>query len=1054
MDVDSFGAMVRRRREALRLTRSALAERVSCSEATIKKIERDERRPSPEVAALLAEQLLIPASERATFEFAARGVRVGRTTEQPYPPPPFFRAARSVRSEVFVARERELAYLQAQLDHALARRGRVVFVTGDAGAGKSALVRAFAERSCRQHPGLIVASGACTAYVGIGDPYLPFRELFDLLTGEIALPYEAGGIDDDVARRLWELLPHACDTILDYGADLIGTFRSGQALAARVAQALASGAPVAAHAARLQALLARRASSTPLHQLDLFTQYTRVLQTLAEHVPLLLIVDDLQWADEGSLSLLFHLARRISGHRLLIVGMYRPLETSSTSSESHHPLQSVVNEIQRLHGTRAIDLGESDRQEFVDALLDSEPNRLGLAFRTALYRQTAGHALFTVEMLRDMHERGALVRDVTGMWVEGPSPDWATLPARVEGVIRERLDRLPANLRRLLTAASVEGEIFTAEVVAAALGLAPEAVNHALGVELTDQQRLVEAEAGRDLDGQQLHRFRFRHNLFQTYLYAAAGSTERAGLHYAIGRALERLHAPSVERIAPGLARHYIAAGAPAAAMRALAIAAKEAHRLFAIGEALRSYDQALALAELHPEAAGLEAVIRLRELRGSTRAQAGEFAGAVADLEAALAAYPPDDARRRSALTALGMTHRRQDNYRAARRYLAEALELARAEEDAPGTADILYHLGTVAWSAGDNTEASTVHEEAVAICRREGLGGLVAMQALHGWGEALFAQARPNHAIDMFTESLELARAANDRSYEAENLMMLGFAYAGFTGVGNYPRAITCFDEALAISQAVQLDWHTGYVLVGRGHIRGLRGDYRGGIADLTEALGLTLSEGIARYQIMALDLLGDLVAELGEHERALVLREQALQRAQEAGSRFWLPRQQANLVRARLAVGDLEGVPLLEEALASARQHKQLFHATRCLEGLAALLVCRGAYIEARGYADQLAELARAGGMVEHEALAHFWRGRALLGAGQWVAAQADLVHAVDVADTISRPYLLADAHHTLAMLCAEAGRPEEAERHLAAAHTALTQMQRPSPNGALC
>jgi tetratricopeptide (TPR) repeat protein/transcriptional regulator with XRE-family HTH domain len=1045
---DSFGGMVRRRREALRLTRGALAARVSCSEATIKKIERDERRPSPDVAALLAEHLLVPAGEREAFQIWARGVRVAQASEPVYPLPPFARGPTPVRAEIFVARERELAYLHTQLGHALAYRGRVVFVTGSAGSGKSALVRAFAQRSCNQHPGLVAVSGACTAYVGIGDPYLPFREQLDLLTGEIALPYESGSIDGEVARRLWQLLPQACDALLDQGPDLIGTFRSGQALAARLAQALAAGAPVAAQAARLQALLARRATPAPLHQLDLFTQYTRMLQTIAEHRPLLLIVEDLQWADAGSLSLLFHLGRRIAGHRILVVGIYRPLEPGSGAGEAHHPLQPVVNELQRLYGTRGVDLEQIDPQGFIDALLDAEPNRLGPTFRARLYQQTAGHALFTVETLRDMQERGALVCDSAGAWIEGPSPGWATLPARAEGVIRERVDRLPANLRTLLTAASVEGESFTAEVVAETLGLEPDAVSHTLSAVLADQQHLIESEASRDVDGRRLSRYRFRHNLFQTYLYGTTGPTERARLHHAVGAALERLYAQSLEWVAPQLARHYIAAGSAADAVRALTIAAEGARRLFAIGEALRSYDQAIALAEMHPEAAGLGGIIRLRELRGRARAEAGEFAGAVADLETALAAYPSNNPRRREALTALGMTHRRQDHYDAARACLAEALGLARAAGDAPSVADILYHLGTVAWSAGDNAEASAVHEEAVAICRREGLGGLAAIQALHGWGEALIAQARPNRAIAMFAESLALARSAGDRSYQAENLLMLGFAYAGFMGIGQYAQAINCFDEALAISQAAQLDWHTGYVLVARGQARGRVGDYRGGIADLRAALALKLSAGTARYQIMALDLLGDLVAELGEHERALDLREQALRLAQEAGSTFWLPRQQANLALARLAVGDVGGGQLLEAALVLARRREQGFHATRCLEGLAALEVSRGVYADALAYADQLMELARAGGMAEHEAIACFWRGRALLGAGCRAEAEADFHQATDAAKAIGRPYLLIDAHHALAELCAAEDRAAEADRHRAAARVASMQIQRPS------
>ncbi|NIO72144.1 MAG: hypothetical protein GTN71_24745, partial [Anaerolineae bacterium] len=91
------------------------------------------------------------------------------------------------------------------------------------------------------------------------------------------------------------------------------------------------------------------------------------------------------------------------------------------------------------------------------------PNRLGVAFREMLYRQTRGHPLFTIELLRGLQERGDLVQDPEGRWVEGPALDWETLPARVEAVIAERIGRLAEPLRAALRVASVEGEVFTAE---------------------------------------------------------------------------------------------------------------------------------------------------------------------------------------------------------------------------------------------------------------------------------------------------------------------------------------------------------------------------------------------------------------------------------------------------------------------------------------------------------------------------------------------------------------------------------------------------------------
>ena len=91
-----------------------------------------------------------------------------------------------------------------------------------------------------------------------------------------------------------------------------------------------------------------------------------------------------------------------------------------------------------------VGLGQAESRDFVDVLLDSEPNDLSPEFRDLLFRQTRGQPLFTRELLRGLQERGDLVQDAEGRWVEGPKLDWDSLPARVEAVIAERIGRLDA----------------------------------------------------------------------------------------------------------------------------------------------------------------------------------------------------------------------------------------------------------------------------------------------------------------------------------------------------------------------------------------------------------------------------------------------------------------------------------------------------------------------------------------------------------------------------------------------------------------------------------
>ncbi len=502
----------------------------------------------------------------------------------------------------FVARDRELAKLDAFLETALAGQGRVVFVTGDAGSGKTALVSEFTRCAMETHGDVVVAGGKCSAHAGIGDPYLPFREVLQMLTGDIEAQRASGAITAEHAHRLWALLPVAAQALVEVGPSLIDRLVPGETLVLR-AQAFAAGG--AAWQARLEELAKHKGARTDLAdslQADLFEQVTQVLQALACQNPLILVLDDLQWADSGTLSLLFHLGRRLAGRRILIVSAYRPLDLAPGRNGERHPLQPILNELQRDFGEVQVDLNQADGRQFVEAFLDTEPNRLGTAFRETLYRHTDGNPLFTVELLRGLQERGDLVQDEAGHWVEGPTLDWKRLPARVEAVIAERIGRLLADWRQMLAVASVEGEEFTAEVVARVQGADEGQIIRRLSGPLSKQHRLVTAHSVRRVDGRRLCCYRFRHILFQNYLYWSLDEVERARLHEAVGTELEALYGQQAAEISGQLAWHFEAAGMITKAVSYLLQAGNEAVRLSANEEAIAFFSRGIELLETLPE--------------------------------------------------------------------------------------------------------------------------------------------------------------------------------------------------------------------------------------------------------------------------------------------------------------------------------------------------------------------------------------------------------------------------------------------------------------------
>ncbi|NIO71701.1 MAG: hypothetical protein GTN71_22395, partial [Anaerolineae bacterium] len=222
-----------------------------------------------------------------------------------------------------------------------------------------------------------------------------------------------------------------------------------------------------------------------------------------------------------------------------------------------------------------------------------------------LYRQTRGHPLFTVELLRGMQERGDLVQDREGRWVEGPALDWETLPPRVEAVIAERIGRLAQPLQGALRAASVEGETFTAEVVARVRAADEREMVEHLSGELDRRHRLVRAQGIQRMDDQRLSHYRFRHILFQKYLYSNLDQVERAHLHEAVGDTLEALyeeHTEAMVEIAGQLAWHFQEAGMVAKAIGYLRQAGDRAVRLSANEEAIAHFTQGLALLKTLPD--------------------------------------------------------------------------------------------------------------------------------------------------------------------------------------------------------------------------------------------------------------------------------------------------------------------------------------------------------------------------------------------------------------------------------------------------------------------
>lgn len=888
---------------------------------------------------LLAEELGVEPAEETTRLYEQ--IRDGElkapvpSLARPAEPPSFLVEEEPVAVErpVFVARERELAQLDGFLDLALAGEGRVVFVTGEAGSGKTALVQEFTRRAQDVHADLIVASGNCNAHTGIGDPYLPLREILGLLTGDVEARWAAGAITREHARRLWNTLPLAAQALVEAGPDLIDTFIPGAALVERV---VASAAGTVDWLTRLNELVERKATvpgGPGPQQSDLFEQYTRVLQALARQAPLVLVVDDLQWADAGSINLLFHLGRHLAGSRILIVGAYRPEEVALGRGGERHPLEPVVNEFQRDFGDITVDVDQAESRGFVEAFLDSEPNRLGLSFRQMLYRQTRGHPLFTIELLRGMQERGDLVQDQEGRWVEGVALDWETLPVQVEAVIAERIGRLARPLRDALWAASVEGETFTAEVVARVRVTDEREMVGRLSSELDRRHRLVRAQGILRVDGQRLSRYRFRHILFQKYLYNSLDQVERAHLHEDIGNVLEGLYGDRAEEIAVQLARHFQEAGIAEKAVGYLHQAGDKAVRLSANEEAIAHFTRGLEL---------------LKTLPATPERAQQELA-----LQLALAA--PLQAARGYAAPETGRAY-------------ARALELCQQVGETPQLLPALWSLGSFYYARAEHQKSLELTEHILNLAQRMEDPLQVAM-AHWGLGVDLL------HVGELVSARGHLEQVIV--FYDPQQYRSLAFIYGQDPGVSamawaawtlwflGYPdQALERSQEALALAQELDHPFTLGFALnIAGSFFHQLRREAQTAQERNEAMMQLSTEEGFPLFQVLGATFQGWTLAMAGQVEAGIAQMRQGLATWQAMGTGMQRPHLLALLAEACGSAGRAEeGLSALGEALAFVQSSDERYYEAEIHRLKGKLLLMQGDEAEAEANFHKAIEVAR--------------------------------------------------------------------------------------------
>jgi ABC-type transport system substrate-binding protein/class 3 adenylate cyclase len=451
---------------------------------------------------------------------------------------------------LLVGRKQELAALSEALRGLLEGKGAIVSITGEPGIGKTRLV---AEAEERFDGRVRFLTGHAVAYVET-IPYWPVREL---LRGWLGL-----GESDPEARVRLELraqLARTLDNEADAAYPLLATLL-GLALEPEQGQRMRD--------------LARDAV-----QHETFYWIYQLVYALAQERPLCLVLEDLHWSDEATLSLLDELLPAAEQSAVCFVLVHR--------SDPDHPAWQLVDRARRRFRGLFLDLGleplpDADAHALAEADAGGElPEELA----QLLAERTGGNPYFVGEAIRDLRERGALERENGHVVLVGE----ASIPAAIQEALQARLDRLDSEAHELLTTAAVIGRSFDLPLLERLL---PRARLLPTLSELQWLQLLVEERSLPTLE------YRFRHGLVQEVAYGTLVEARRRQLHRRVGEALLELHRDSPAEVYGLLARHFADADEPERAVEYLLKAGDAARAVHAEEEAIELYRRALGFME------------------------------------------------------------------------------------------------------------------------------------------------------------------------------------------------------------------------------------------------------------------------------------------------------------------------------------------------------------------------------------------------------------------------------------------------------------------------
>ena len=656
-----------------------------------------------------------------------------------------------------IGREDELGLLKQAVDRLDSEHGGCFLIGGEAGIGKTRLageVMAYARRK-----GAMVFQGSCL-YSDGPDPYAPFiQALEEALT--------AG--DEDGQKRLLAFIRDEAPELRELTS-------------------------------RLMTVINTRLTGNPFESTEtgvvsrerLFEAVSQTLLFLSGERPVVLLLDDLQWADSGTLQLLHYVLRYTSERRLLILGTVRSEDLLPDREGEAHPVADALQRMNMEGLIQKVELSGLDhrgvslmaRFVFRRALFSS-------GFRSSLYKETGGNPLFVLEVLRLLRDEG-IIFERGGIWRERREITSEDIPDRVYDVVVRRIERLSEDQRELLQLAAVAGERFSSTMLSSIAGEERVAV-------LRELDRMLRRHQLLRSDGEA---YSFSHPKIREILYEEISGELRQEYHLTCGKYLEDRAQRGTRVTAGDLARHFFHGGVSEKALPHLIRAGDQATRVFAYREACDFYRwafQSLASRRQSPETIRLRTSLQFK--LGSVYKRLGVIDAALDNLKCAdgLARDLDDHSMAGEAQLAMGQIHFRSGNYELAIQRYQKAVEHFKMAGDPRSVSRVLVNAANISFRQGKWVQVQANYARALKIARKEKDRRQIAiihmnlgiMASIRGNGEC---------AQKHYEKSRQTFEQLNDWQNLAKISLNEGWFYAGKK---DWSRAQQAYETALSISK-----------------------------------------------------------------------------------------------------------------------------------------------------------------------------------------------------------------------------------------------------------